>query len=659
MKNVDLPSSIFSLHSSLFTHNSLIVLHSLLITLFFSCSSPPPIPQWEHTGGPYAQNISSVLIDRHHVDQVFAATTIGELFASTDRGDSWTKRSGIGSGKQIHILINHPENEAQLFAGTDDGLFVSQNNGSQWVNLNLPGSVRVIAIDPFKPERMYAGLDGKGVFVSSDAGSSWSESTSGVPVEKLAKAKVHALVIDQARPNFVYAAIEHIGIAISSDAGKSWKVSADQLAASGTVPLHFVLHENGQMCFGAASGDVFKSTDGGARWSPVRQGNSQTKIGGLARDASDANTLYAGTESGMMVSTDFGSTWRNPVPDQARISSGIVASLSVPRLLYAFGEGAGLKRSTNGGLTWTKSDVGLGGSTVAMLASDRHGRRIYAVTGEAVHYLSTGTTPWISVSSGLHGGSIVNTAFDVDSTSVMYAGCTQGVYKLENGSWTELRGSFGPHALEFFDAHATIDTRMFAHTAAGFFYSTDRGSSWHPAKPVGTSYDIQSLAYAHNNAGIVHAALHDKAIIGSTDGGISWISRRYGIKSEDVLAVTHAGDGSKALYAWTSNGEGYRSMNLGLEWDRYAPPWKPGDRIHLWVDKYHTSNVVALVNGRTIYHTDNGGGTWKHVQTEELRQDILGILWQSKESALYAGTRNQGVFRIRVGNVFTVPVDQD
>ncbi len=642
--------------------HSIILPHSsLIIALFaFSCSSPPPMPQWENTGGPYAQNLSSVLIDRHNASQVFVGTTIGELFVTTDRGDSWTKHTMIADGKPIHTIINHPENASTLFAGTGGGLFLSKNSGAQWSNLNLTGGVRSIAIDPFNPQMIYAGVDSRGVLISSDAGISWSESKMGMTAEKLAEAEVHALLIDAGRPNFVYAAVSGVGIAISDDAGKSWKVSADQLAASGTVPLHFVLHpQSGHMCFGTAAGDIFKSSDGGTRWSPTRQGNSRTRIGGLAQDASDPNMLYAATEDGLMVSTDFGTTWKNPVADQPRVSYEIAASLDAPRLLYAFGEGAGLKRSTNGGLTWTKSDVGLGGSTVAMLSSDRMGRRTYAVTGEAVYYLSTGTTPWISVSSGLHGGEIVSTAFDVDSTSVMYAGCTEGIFRLAQGSWTALPRNLGPHAIRFFDTHATINTRMFVQNEVGFFYSTNRGFSWNPTKPVGSSYNIQSLSYAYNNAGFVHAALREKAIIGSTDGGISWISRRYGIKSEDVLAVTHGNDGSKALYAWTSGGDGFRSMNQGLEWDRYSPPWKQGDRIHLWVDKYRSSNVVALVNVRTIYHSENGGGTWKHIQTGELREEILDILWQPGESALYAGTRDHGVFRIRVGNAFTVPVDQD
>src|SRR5204863_8136351 len=46
---------------------------------------------------------------------------------------------------------------------------------------------------------------------------------------------------------------------------------------------------------GAASGGIFKTTDGGAHWEPIFDGRDVSSIGSLALDPSDHNIVWAGT----------------------------------------------------------------------------------------------------------------------------------------------------------------------------------------------------------------------------------------------------------------------------------------------------------------------------------------------------------------------------
>src|SRR5437764_3127068 len=46
---------------------------------------------------------------------------------------------------------------------------------------------------------------------------------------------------------------------------------------------------------GAASGGIFKTTDGGTHWDPVFDGQDVSSIGSLALDPSDPNIVWAGT----------------------------------------------------------------------------------------------------------------------------------------------------------------------------------------------------------------------------------------------------------------------------------------------------------------------------------------------------------------------------
>src|SRR6266702_969269 len=71
---------------------------------------------------------------------------------------------------------------------------------------------------------------------------------------------------------------------------------------------------------GAASGGIFKSTDGGVHWDPIFDGQPVSSIGSLAIDPSDPNVIWAGTGetfirshisvgAGIYKSMDAGKTW--------------------------------------------------------------------------------------------------------------------------------------------------------------------------------------------------------------------------------------------------------------------------------------------------------------------------------------------------------------
>src|SRR5215469_4727016 len=74
---------------------------------------------------------------------------------------------------------------------------------------------------------------------------------------------------------------------------------------------------------GAASGGIFKTTDGGARWQPVFDDQDVSAVGALAVAPSRHETVWAGTGEpwlirpdhamgdGIYKSTDAGRTWKN------------------------------------------------------------------------------------------------------------------------------------------------------------------------------------------------------------------------------------------------------------------------------------------------------------------------------------------------------------
>src|SRR3989442_15876168 len=75
------------------------------------------------------------------------------------------------------------------------------------------GEVRSLTADPNRPQRLYAGTQGDGVFVSEDGGSSWTTAGLGGEVVK-------ALAVD--RNGKVLAATKPPALFASKDAGATW-----------------------------------------------------------------------------------------------------------------------------------------------------------------------------------------------------------------------------------------------------------------------------------------------------------------------------------------------------------------------------------------------------------------------------------------------------
>src|SRR5438132_438062 len=125
--------------------------------------------------------------------------------------------------------------------------------------------------------------------------------------------------------------------------------------------------------FGAVAGGVWKTTDGGANWTPLFDKEPISSIGAIAVAPSDHNVIYAGTGeaairgnttygTGVFKSIDGGKTWTNVgLKDSRQVGALIVDPRNgdvvlVAALGHAFGpnQERGIFRTTDGGKTWTK-----------------------------------------------------------------------------------------------------------------------------------------------------------------------------------------------------------------------------------------------------------------------------------------------------------------
>src|SRR5262249_50321795 len=122
---------------------------------------------------------------------------------------------------------------------------------------------------------------------------------------------------------------------------------------------------------GAASGGVWKSTDGGTSFKPVFDKQSVQSIGAIAIDPTNPNTVWVGSGEGwtrnsvsvgdgVYKSTDAGETWTNMgLPNAERITqivvdphAGDTVYACVPGKLWSDSPDRGLYKTSDGGKHW-------------------------------------------------------------------------------------------------------------------------------------------------------------------------------------------------------------------------------------------------------------------------------------------------------------------
>src|SRR5271167_1561188 len=125
--------------------------------------------------------------------------------------------------------------------------------------------------------------------------------------------------------------------------------------------------------FGAVSGGIWKTTNGGLTWTPLFDDQPVSSIGSIAVAESDPNVVYAGTGEacirgnisygdGVYKSTDAGKTWTNVGLRDTRHIGDVIIHPTNPDIVFvaalghAYGPNPdrGIYRTRDGGKTWEK-----------------------------------------------------------------------------------------------------------------------------------------------------------------------------------------------------------------------------------------------------------------------------------------------------------------
>jgi Secretion system C-terminal sorting domain len=131
---------------------------------------------WQQANGPYGLDVTSIVINSS--GDVFAGTSGGGVYLSTNNGSSWTQvNSGLTNTTVLSLAINTSGN---IFAGIDGGVCLSTNKGSSWTEVNNGlrcATVWSLAIN--SSGYIFAATD-EGVYLSTNNGNNWTQVNRGL-----------------------------------------------------------------------------------------------------------------------------------------------------------------------------------------------------------------------------------------------------------------------------------------------------------------------------------------------------------------------------------------------------------------------------------------------------------------------------------------------
>lgn len=221
----------------------------------FTATSSPDRSSWEISEPLLAGNeVHHALLDPRDGRTAWAATAHAvwgaHLHRSDDAGLTWNVLQEAphhaderGLAAIWCIAPGHPSEPDRLYAGIEPaGLFVSDDRGASWASVaglnQHPTSaswqpaggalaLHSVLVDPRTPERLFCAVSAGGVYRSDDHGASWRALNAGVRADflpgKLAEAGhcVHRLLLHPARPDRLWQQ-NHCGTYRSDDGGEHW-----------------------------------------------------------------------------------------------------------------------------------------------------------------------------------------------------------------------------------------------------------------------------------------------------------------------------------------------------------------------------------------------------------------------------------------------------
>ena len=307
--------------------------------------------------------------------------------------------------------------------------------------------------------------------------------------------------------------------------------------------------------------------------------------------------------------------------------------------MWAATFGAGVYRSVDSGVTWTGFRDSLTNTFVRCLAVNPvHPDSLFCGTNDGIFLSTDGGTTWkLNLATIWSVRSI--TIHPVRRSIIYAATYGSGIYKSLNGgsSWNTINLGLLNTQVRDVAIHPANPETLFAATGTGggIHYSFNGGLTWSQVADTTAAGAAEQIQFDRLNPARVYAAMEDRGVIRSTDGGVDWKRINHGLTSfrcrslSVVDTLRYVGTDSAGVYQSSVNDTLWHQVNTGLN---------DGDVEGLWSLASNPSTVWAGTDWGGIFRTDNRGAVWTQLDGGLLTTFGFALGVRSSSHVVYAGT---------------------
>ncbi len=358
---------------------------------------------------------------------------------------------------------------------------------------------------------------------------------------------------------------------------------------------------------GAASGGVFRSTDGGANWQAVMDNAPSIPVGAIAIDKNNPDVVFAGTGE--------------PVMDISRVRSA-------PSYY-----GVGVMKSTDAGSTWEALPWPTKSSAIfRIVLHPTSSDTMLVATRSNLMKSTTGGKTWIS--SAL-AGVCTDVRYKIGNPSIVFAAIGNDDGGMNNGIWRSGAGG---------------DRYTWVKCATNFPSSDSTGRIILAQTPADPNL---LMAFVSLKYSLVGSSGNDfLALMKSTDDGATWERVKTNLKSNytngqafyDFCANISPLDKN---VIFTGGLEVYRSTNGGVSFSQVTSGNEPVHVDQHVIEFQPVTNHVYIGNDGGIYKSVTNGASWDNLgYTLQTIQFYTVHVDPNEPLRILGGTQDNGTQRL-------------
>jgi Uncharacterized protein related to plant photosystem II stability/assembly factor len=484
----------------------------------------------------------------------------------------------------------------------------------------MGGRIDDFAVVESNPDVIYVGTASGGVFKTTNGGTTWDPVFDDQP-----NSTIGDVTVAPSDPSIVWVGTGEAnnrqssswgnGVYKSTDSGKTWKhmgldasMHIGRVVISPADPNTVYVAAGGSLWGPSKDRGVYKTTDGGKRWSNVLFVNEDTGATDIAMDLDSPGTLIAATYQ------------------RRRTVSGYSGS----------GPGSGLYKTTDGGATWKKLEKGLPWDPdakkptvadkdknkevdpVAVKEIGRIGVNFYRRNSNVVYALiehanggifrsdDQGETWTRASETNPRGGYYSQVVVDPNNDQRIWVHGAQMYYSEDGGKTFKsnlVQKIHGDYHAMWIDPHDS--NHMIAGSDGGIYTSHDRGKSWDYLNNVAIA-QFYEIGLDMQKPYRICGGLQDNNVW----CGPSATFDTRGIANSDWFTVG-GGDGFYAqwdpsdpstVYGESQDGNLLRRNLKTHESRTIRPPAAEGERLRF---QWNSPLVVSAFDSKTIYYGGN------------------------------------------------------